>query len=86
MTIYSIEKHGSDYVVKADDQGLMIVGSRRRAAQLVIDASELLVDAPTPPAPHASSQPAEPTPSQRTPADPGAAAASSISRDGPEVA
>lgn len=42
MTIYSIEKVGSDYVVKADDQGLIKVSSRRRAAQLVLEASGLL--------------------------------------------
>jgi hypothetical protein len=45
MTIYSIEKRGHDYVVKANDQMLMIVGSRRRAAQLVIDACGLLDEA-----------------------------------------
>jgi hypothetical protein len=42
--IYSIEKVGSDYVVKVDDQRLMRVSSRRRAVQLVIEASELLLE------------------------------------------
>jgi hypothetical protein len=46
MTNYSIEKIGSDYVVKVDDQSVIKVGSRRRAAQLVVEASELLDEAP----------------------------------------
>ena len=49
MTNYSIEKVGTDYVVKVDDQSVMKMGSRRRAAQLVIDASELLEEAPLAP-------------------------------------
>ena len=50
MTNYSIEKVGADYVVKVDDQSVMKMGSRRRAAQLVIDAQELLEEAPLTPA------------------------------------
>ena len=49
MTNYSIEKVGADYVVKVDDQSVMKMGSRRRAAQLVIEAQELLEDAPMAP-------------------------------------
>lgn len=46
MKNYSIEKVGADYVVKVDDQSVMKMGSRRRAAQLVVEAQELLADAP----------------------------------------
>ncbi len=46
MTNYSIEKIGTDYVVKVDDQSVMKMGSRRRAAQLVVEAQELLEDVP----------------------------------------
>lgn len=49
MKNYSIEKVGADYVVKVDDQSVMKMGSRRRAAQLVIDAQELLEEAPLAP-------------------------------------
>ncbi|MGM4992104.1 hypothetical protein [Tardiphaga sp. 841_E9_N1_2] len=55
MSNYSIEKVGSDYVVKVDDQSVMKVGSRRRAAQLVVYASELLNDVPLVPDDAASS-------------------------------
>ena len=48
MTNYSIEKVGTDYVVKVDDLSVMKLGSRRRAAQLVVEAQELLEDAPLP--------------------------------------
>ncbi len=44
MKNYSIEKIGADYVVKVDDQSVMKMGSRRRAAQLVVEAQELLED------------------------------------------
>lgn len=46
MKNYSIEKIGADYVVKVDDQSVMKFGSRRRAAQLIVDAQELLGEAP----------------------------------------
>ncbi|UGV25470.1 hypothetical protein E0H22_07085 [Rhodopseudomonas boonkerdii] len=46
MKNYSIEKIGTDYVVKVADQSVMKMGSRRRAAQLVVEAQELLEDAP----------------------------------------
>ncbi len=49
MKNYSIEKVGTDYVVKVDDQRVMKMGSRRRAAQLVVEAQELLEDAPLAP-------------------------------------
>jgi hypothetical protein len=49
MKIYSIEKVGNEYVVKVDDQSVIKVGSRRRAAQLVVDASGLLDEVPLAP-------------------------------------
>jgi hypothetical protein len=42
MTRYSIRKQGFEYVVLADDQCVLKVASRRRAAKLVVDAAELL--------------------------------------------
>jgi hypothetical protein len=46
MKIYSIEKIGSDYVVKVDDQRVMKLRSKRRAAQLILEAQGLLRDGP----------------------------------------
>ncbi|HET7888720.1 MAG TPA: hypothetical protein VFL62_21045 [Bradyrhizobium sp.] len=42
MKRYSIVRIGDDYVVQADEQSVLKVASRRRAAQLVTDAAELL--------------------------------------------
>jgi hypothetical protein len=42
MTKYSMIKVGNDYVVQADDKCILKVGSRRRAAQLISDATGLL--------------------------------------------
>ena len=42
MNNYPIVKIGSEYVVLADEQRVLKVGSRRRAAQLVVSAAELL--------------------------------------------
>ena len=42
MTHYSIRKQGCEYVVLADDQCVLRVASRRKAAKLVVDAAELL--------------------------------------------
>jgi hypothetical protein len=42
MTNYSLIKVGNDYVVQADDQRILRVASRRRAAQLISDAVGLL--------------------------------------------
>jgi len=39
---YSIRKLGSDYVVLADDQSILKFTSRRKAAKLIAEASELL--------------------------------------------
>jgi len=48
MTNYSLIKVGNDYIVRADDQSILRVASRRRAASLISDAVSLLnaVDAP----------------------------------------
>ncbi|MGL9623290.1 hypothetical protein QRQ56_35605 [Bradyrhizobium sp. U531] len=42
MTSYSIIKVGNDYVVQANDKCILKLGSRRRAAQLISDATDLL--------------------------------------------
>ena len=42
MTHYSIRKQGCEYIVLADDQCILKVASRRKAAKLVVDAAELL--------------------------------------------
>ncbi|MCP3394717.1 hypothetical protein NLM27_38850 [Bradyrhizobium sp. CCGB12] len=42
MTSYSLIKVGNDYVVQADDKCILKVGSRRRAAQLISEATDLL--------------------------------------------
>lgn len=42
MTSYSMIKVGNDYVVQANDKCILKVGSRRRAAQLISDATSLL--------------------------------------------
>ncbi|WP_245288016.1 hypothetical protein [Bradyrhizobium sp. Ec3.3] len=48
MTSYSFIKVGNDYVVQADDKCILKVASRRRAAQLISEATGLLnaVEAP----------------------------------------
>ncbi|MFZ0813151.1 MAG: hypothetical protein WA832_24585 [Bradyrhizobium sp.] len=48
MNSYSIVRIGDDYVVRADDKNILKVASRRRAAQLVTDAAELLNARPQP--------------------------------------
>ncbi|OAF05022.1 hypothetical protein AYJ54_21410 [Bradyrhizobium centrolobii] len=42
MTSYSLIKVGNDYVVQAGDKCILKVSSRRRAAQLISDAMDLL--------------------------------------------
>ena len=54
MKSYSIVRIGDDYVVRADDKNILKVASRRRAAQLVTDAVQLL-NAQPPPAAEPSS-------------------------------
>jgi hypothetical protein len=54
MKNYSIVRVGDEYVVRAGDTSVLRIGSRRRAAQLVNDAAELLNSlAP----PHADAEP-----------------------------
>ncbi|WP_213738166.1 hypothetical protein [Bradyrhizobium sp. dw_411] len=50
MKNYSIVRIGNEYVVQAGDQSVLKVASRRRAAQLVTNAAELLDSEPPPPA------------------------------------
>jgi hypothetical protein len=52
MKNYSIVRVGNEYVVQAGDKSVLRVASRRRAAQLVTDAAELL-NSLSPPQPHA---------------------------------
>ena len=59
---YSIVRIGDDYVVRADEKNVLKVASRRRAAQLVTDAAELLNAQPQPEA--------DPEPSPVEPAAP----------------
>ncbi|OAF16306.1 MULTISPECIES: hypothetical protein [Bradyrhizobium] len=42
MTSYSLIKVGNDYVVQAGDKCILKVSSRRRAAQLISEATDLL--------------------------------------------
>jgi hypothetical protein len=42
MKNYSIVRIGNEYVVQAGENSVLKVASRRRAAQLVTDAAELL--------------------------------------------
>jgi hypothetical protein len=48
MKRYSIVRMGDDYVVQAEEKSVLKVASRRRAAQLVSDAAELLNAQPQP--------------------------------------
>lgn len=48
MKDYSIVRIGDEYVVRAGDKSILKVASRRRAAQLVTDAAELLNSQPPP--------------------------------------
>jgi hypothetical protein len=43
---YSIVRVGNEYVVRAGDKSVLKVASRRRAAQLVSEAAELLNSQP----------------------------------------
>ena len=58
MTRYSIRKDGSEYVVRVGETNILKVASRRRAAQLVTEAVELLDSSASPPlSPEASTEP-----------------------------
>jgi hypothetical protein len=48
MKSYSIVRMGDEYVVQAEEKSVLKVASRRRAAQLVTDAAELLNAQPQP--------------------------------------
>ena len=42
MKNYSIVRVGDEYVVRADEESILKIASRRRAARLVTEATELL--------------------------------------------
>jgi hypothetical protein len=46
MKNYTIVRIGDEYVVRAGDNSVLKIASRRRAAQLVTDAAELLNSQP----------------------------------------
>ena len=48
MKNYSIVRIGHEYVVQADEKSILKVASRRKAAQLVTSAAELLSSQPAP--------------------------------------
>jgi len=50
MKDYSIVRIGNDYVVQAGEKSVLKIGSRRRAAKLVTDATGLLEQQPAMPA------------------------------------
>jgi hypothetical protein len=50
MKNYSIVRIGNEYVVQAGDKSMLKIASRRMAARLVTDATELLDSEPPPPA------------------------------------
>jgi len=49
MKNYTIVRIGNEYIVRAGEKSVLKISSRRRAAKLVIDAAELLVQQGTPP-------------------------------------
>ncbi|KYG97832.1 hypothetical protein [Bradyrhizobium sp. DOA1] len=51
MTSYSMVKVGNDYVVQVNDKCILKVGSRRKAAQLISEATDLLNALATVPSP-----------------------------------
>jgi hypothetical protein len=57
MTIYSIVRIGSEYVVLADQQRVLKTASRRKAARLVTDAAELMDAQPVSPSPQTGAEP-----------------------------
>jgi hypothetical protein len=46
MKNYSIVRVGNEYVVQADDKSVLKIASRRRAAKLITDATELMEQRP----------------------------------------
>jgi len=73
MKIYSIVRIGDEYVVRAGETSILRVASRRRAAQLVTDAVELMDSQATPPL------------SPQTPGEPSTACDPGVIPDPPEV-
>lgn len=48
MKSYSIIRIGNEYVVRAGEKSVMKIASRRRAARLITEATELLDSQPAP--------------------------------------
>jgi hypothetical protein len=48
MKNYSIVRIGNEYIVQADEKSVLKIASRRRAAKLITDATELLDQQPVP--------------------------------------
>ena len=59
MKNYSIVRIGNEYVVQADEKSVLKIASRRKAARLVTDASELMDSRGSPPlSPESDAEPA----------------------------
>jgi hypothetical protein len=54
---YSIVRIGHEYVVQADEKSILKVASRRKAAQLVTSAAELLGSQPAQEPPETAAEP-----------------------------
>lgn len=61
MKNYSIVRIGNEYIVQADEKSVLIIASRRRAAKLITDATELLDQQPVAPAGDAPSIACDPS-------------------------
>ena len=48
MKNYTIVRIGNEYIVQADEKSVLKIASRRRAAKLITDATELLDQQPVP--------------------------------------
>jgi hypothetical protein len=58
MKIYSIVRIGNEYVVQADEKSVLKISSKRKAAKLITDATELLdLQSAPPTAPDADAEP-----------------------------
>jgi hypothetical protein len=73
MKIYSIVRMGDEYVVRVGETSILRVASRRRAAQFVTDAVELMDSSAVPPL------------SPKAPGEPSIACDPSVIPDPPEV-
>jgi len=72
MKNYSIVRIGDEYVVRAGDNSVLKIASRRRAARLVTDAAELLSQPPPPDAEPSTAGDPRVIPDPQVMPDPGA--------------